>query len=860
MRLSLGRSLLLVALVATLAGAGKPLQGSGPLVGPDAHARVKPPALRRPEPLASLRGFDPEHLALYGQHLDAAERAAFLGLSRQLLASPEFAALRSIAGLLDASHRQSAASEPGEPPHPLVSYELAGEPTPLLGTRRGPEGPITPLPRLTRGRDVLEADSARGAARPVRDDESQPLVVLEADADESADAESFDFRLERPERICTASLSQGFNPNGAGLFPLELLPLPAAGDPRLLRALAAIEAFPSPIPRGDAGDRDSFAGEEPLTPAEGGALGDSLGDTLLQAISEDHSTGTLAFLGAREMPAKTFLEALVAEEDPKGLTTQAIRLLASALSRLGEHRKACDQGGGIFVEARRTRPDEVNVFSCTTPGGGRRGVGVRLVSDGGDRVAAYVISLQDPATRLGVELSVDAASAAIELTGLHDEDYFGPLLAFDGSGHPLALGFSPRRGQPGGGSRYDVYEWHETGPLKLHGLRIDGRPTGDERLWYVSGTLASEASFDGLGRLSAYRAWHASTIPAETTSFQEGRIHGLRRWWHPSGSVAGLLNFERGAANGKLTLWYDGGDAGVSGRYRAGRLDGTLSWRYPDGKTLFSGDFKDDRPEGTHKLALPSGVVISEKRYTAGEPSGAWLAFDETGQPLREIGFKAGVKHGRAVVRHDNGKPAIEMAFDSGRVDGALKSYYASGTLAASCVYDDDRLVAFTRHHASGEVALQGKVLSYEQGEARFRGLRVDGSPYIACELRGFELTSCRLFDRSGEPVPLPSERELTAKLQQADEEAGGRSQPLAWKPERCGGARPRYNFDQVIDEQQGAIAVHLDTREPCADPALGENLYCGLVVEDGRVRAEPCVISREDAGLGEALREAIAH
>jgi antitoxin component YwqK of YwqJK toxin-antitoxin module len=851
-----------VALVATLVGAGKPLQGGGPLVGPDAHARVKPPEVRRPEPLASFRGFDPAHLALYEQQLSAAEREAFLGLSRQLFASPELEAFRGIAGLLDAARRQSAASETSEPPHPLVRYELAGEPTPLLGTRRSPEGPITPLPRLAPERDVIEADAAHRATRPARDEESQALVVLDTDADESADAESFDFRLEHPERICTANLSQAFNPNGAGLFPLELLPLPSAGDPRLMRALAAIEAFPSPIPRGDSGDRDGFAGEEPLASAEGGTLGDSLGDTLLQGISEDHSTVTLAFLGVREMPAKTFLDALVAEEDAKSATARALRLLGNVMSRLGEHRKACERGGGAFVEARRTRQGEVNVFSCATPGGGRRGLGIRLVSDGGDRIAAYAISLQDPATRLGVELSVDAASAAIELAGLHGEEYFGPLLAFDGGGHPLALGLSPRQGQgqAGGGSRYDVYEWHETGTLKLHGHRIDGRPTGDERLWYASGTLASEASFDGLGRLAAYRAWHASTIPAEMTAFQEGRIHGLRRWWHPSGTVAGLLNFERGAANGKLTLWYDGGDAGVVGRYRAGRLDGMLTWRYPDGKTLFSGDFKGDRPDGAHRLALPSGVVISEKRFTAGEPSGAWLAFDETGRPLREIGFKAGVKHGRAVVRHEGGKPAIEMVFDSGRIDGTLKSYHEDGTLAARCVYDDDRLVEFTRHHVSGAVALQGKVLSYELGEARFRGLRVDGSPYIDCELRGFELASCQLFDRSGGPVALPSERELTGKLQQADEDASGRSQPLAWKPERCGGARARYNFDQVIDEQEGAIAVHLDTREPCADPALGENLYCGLVVEDGNVQAEPCVISREDAGLDEALREAIAH
>jgi antitoxin component YwqK of YwqJK toxin-antitoxin module len=727
MHLCLGRSLFFVALAATLAGAGKPLQGGGPVVGPDAHARVKPPELRRPEPLASFRGFDSRHLALYDQQLSVSEREALVGLSRQLFASPELEAFRGIAGLLDAARRQSAAEDTSEPPHPLVRYELAGEPTPLFGTRRSPEGPVTPLPRLAPERDVIETDTAHAATRPVRDEESQALIVLETDADESADAESFDSRLERPEQICTANLSQTFNPNGAGMFPLELLPLPAAGDPRLMRALAAIEAFPSPIPPGDAGDRDSFADEEPLTPAEGVALGDSLGDTLLQAVSEDDSLGMLAFLGTREMTAKAFLAALIAEEAPQSATARALRLIESVVSRLGEHRKACESGGGVFLEARRTRPDEVNVFSCATPGGGRRGLGIRLVSDGGDRIAAYAIFLHDPATRLGVEMSVDVASAAIELTGLRDEEYFGPLLAFDGGGHPLALGFSPRPGQPSGG-RYDVYEWH--------GQRIDGRPTGDERLWYDSGTLASEASFDELGRLAAYRAWHASTVPAEMTVFQQGRIHGLRRWWHPSGAVAGLLNFERGAANGKLTLWYDGGEAGVVGRYRAGRLDGKLTWRYPDGTTLFSGDFKDDRRDGAHKLALPSGVVISEKRFRAGEPDGAWLAFDETGQSLREIGFKAGAKHGRAVVRHASGKPAIEMVFESGRVDGTLRSYYESGTLAASCVYDDDRLVAFTRHHASGAVALQGKLLSYEQGHARFRGLRVDGSPYIDCELR----------------------------------------------------------------------------------------------------------------------------
>ncbi len=831
---------------------------------PNDYAKLPPPKIPAPPPLSRTTSFGPV-LEPYRNVVSDEDRRVFQRQSEELFVNPAATALRKVAAWLAAERNKGgpSAENISLSDDGLFTYQMPNDPLILLGTAKSYNGAVTAPPRLNLDTFAPPKKPAAGAPGEPKDDGS--------------------WITANPEQVCTNNLSFML-PRGSMYSDLEYLPTPTGLDMQQSFILQAIESSPNPVLRSSEGAEDA-PGSAPEAPADAPnqpvASTDSEEPLVTPPVAPavDESGGFFDELRKKEMPLADFVNKLTkdANQQDQRLVEIAKELQTSVVPQIPAMKKRCAEAGGRFVEAKWTDGGALNLLSCFKGEKAQIGVGLRLLAPDGYPSGLAVFN-EEATTEAGVELTLEFQEDYVTLGSYKKGEYFGPELRWSSSGEAMALNFHVPAAQVGRYGEYDVYEWHESGALKLLGHRHGGDPSGKEQTWYDSGALAGEVQFDDHGKITSYKEWFENHRPAEDTPLKAGAMHGTRRWWHQNGEPAGELAYDRGETTGPLMLWYSNGAKGAKTTFLHGELNGPLTWWYDDGGTMYEGRFAAGKPQGTHKVYQPNGKQLSERTYKAGEPDGAWVAFDGEGKAVKEVTFQNGQKQGKSVVRYPNGQTFLDVTWVNGAMDGALNSYYEDGAQAATCLYEKGNLLRFTRFYASGQPSLEGRMVNAESGQGQFAALRKDGSTRIECQLKNFETDGCRVFDGGGQEIALPSDTALARGAKRIDDgpKAVGSaySDPvensdqkpakpiaLAWNPGKCGGFTRHANYDSLINPPAAAangtpIFVEYEAKGACPE-GVAAHMTCLMNVVGGKLSPEPCSLDdqRDTSELQEIVR-----
>lgn len=794
----------------------------------NATATGTAPSVPVPPALAAATGFSSEMLDPYEKQIGKSERDVLIRLSEHVLKGPGQSVVTTLAAALQREAQSSDAFARKFVRDVAKVARIKTIPELLFGLNSQAEV-LPPIPRLANG--VFTAPTS-----------TTPV--------ENADASLF----EHPERACTISLGPALTIDSSPDIDLNA-ELGAYDIPsEHLDALIAIMTNPQPFARSnhedvalpgveDGQELATLAAHLDDTPA--GSLTDPLSDASTmgkeQALArrlKDRDLPLPQFLAeVAKLPAFAFTQA-----DATGPAAVLLKSLLNLTQWVAKERQSCVTAGHTARDVRRVSNEDLQLFACVNARGERVGSTYKLVGDGilplSFRAASY-----DSASKRGVELAIDqniGSRGVVTLTALLDGSPLGPQMFWTLAGAPAALTWNAGENDEAT-SEFVTREWYDNGALKLEAKQRADDP-GDAiqmTAWYPNGSKWSELargtkSLVSAGSSATYREWHESGTLSEEATLRQGKLQGLRKLLHENGQTAAEITYRDGEANGAFAMYYSNGIKGVTGTMSNGLAQGDLEWWHEDGKPLFKGRFDDGEADGAQKLYRPNGHLLTERGFKSGVPEGTWRTFDDAGKILRERSFQRGQPEGTAFIRYADGKPLLELGFKQGQIQGPLTAYYPSGQRATTCQYDQGELASFVRWTQAGAISVEGKVEDPATGSANVRVLRKSGSPMLQCRFAHFEVEECTLLGENGDQVAMPSEKDIFATQTDARSD-------LTWKPERCGGAMPRWGFDDLIDAQGDRVDVSFEVTDACPDATLASALLCSLRFEANKVSVGTC-------------------
>lgn len=146
----------------------------------------------------------------------------------------------------------------------------------------------------------------------------------------------------------------------------------------------------------------------------------------------------------------------------------------------------------------------------------------------------------------------------------------------------------------------DFYRYDESGTLMRHHRYVDGVQDGEQREFYLSGSLF----------------WKYF--------MKAGERHGLDEWYHENGALDSRNYYVDGKAEGPFERYYD------------------------TGQLMERGYFRDDERDGGWESYHDNGVRSWEGEYSKGTVNGVVRSWNDAGKLESEFTYVAGVKHGPA--------------------------------------------------------------------------------------------------------------------------------------------------------------------------------------------------------------------
>lgn len=213
------------------------------------------------------------------------------------------------------------------------------------------------------------------------------------------------------------------------------------------------------------------------------------------------------------------------------------------------------------------------------------------------------------------------------------------------------------------------------GTVLYRGPLVDGRITGDGKLYDYEGNLVYQGGFlleqyEGSGQ-----TFWPNGNPCYIGTFASNQYEGRGKLYAENGTLIYEGDFVAGKYEGSGTLYNEDGTILYEGEFMAGLYEGQGTL-YQDGAVLYTGTFASGEMSGSGKL-YAGDLVIYEGEFAGGTFEGAGKEYDPVeGRLLYDGSFVAGKYEGEGrQFDADTGALVYEGTFYQGQREGEGKEY-----------------------------------------------------------------------------------------------------------------------------------------------------------------------------------------
>jgi antitoxin component YwqK of YwqJK toxin-antitoxin module len=288
----------------------------------------------------------------------------------------------------------------------------------------------------------------------------------------------------------------------------------------------------------------------------------------------------------------------------------------------------------------------------------------------------------------------------------------------------------------------------ETDPFLYEiGLYLNGKKTGDWRIFYMNGQLDSLLKYD-FDNIISYEIYskdgklkEVMPLTGQIIYYNEnGKLNFVKsdgvniekgewKFYYKNGQIAEMgnlinslktgewkyyydnekprliINYRKGIKHGYAQSFFEKGQLKTLGKYKHQKLSGEYKEFYVNGQQKLLESYKKNILHGLYSKYFENGHLSENGIYKNGLKVGEWKSFYENGQLEEVVNYISGYKHGENKTYYINNQLENKGYYYENRKKGEWISYYKSGKLYSIENYiNEDILGEFKGFYENGQL------------------------------------------------------------------------------------------------------------------------------------------------------------
>jgi antitoxin component YwqK of YwqJK toxin-antitoxin module len=206
------------------------------------------------------------------------------------------------------------------------------------------------------------------------------------------------------------------------------------------------------------------------------------------------------------------------------------------------------------------------------------------------------------------------------------------------------------------------------GTLKYKGVFKDGKPVGEFKRFYETGSLRIAQTFRTNGSSFAKVYYENGVLAAEGKYLGEKKDSIWRYYSYYEKVLRMTETYKNGSLEGLTCRYHNNGKVSEELTYVNGKKNGPWKQYTTDGKLSLKATYVNDERTGVFTTFYENGMIEINGRIENGLAEGAWRYFDENGNEKSVINYSKGIADTQLELDKQQQEFMMKLEMNKGRI------------------------------------------------------------------------------------------------------------------------------------------------------------------------------------------------